>query len=174
MKILTTHLLASALVGLPVAASACGLDGAAMDSRAFSAAHPGSIDVALGVRELIDQQRLAPLPEASPEAVHHRVEETLDTLRARLESAGPQSPTAIFLVDQGHWARWQRAGGALDMQLHVDGPQPGDVVILTSESVLAAVLAGRLTFEQARIAGAYALQHGSEPTVEERLASGVK
>lgn len=174
MKILGTHLLAMACLDLPVAAYACGLDGAAMDSRAFSAAHPGSIAVALGVRELIDQQRLSPLPEASPEAVHHRVEEALGALQAQLKSAGPQSPTAVFLVDQGHWARWQGAGAALGMQLHVEGPQPGDAVILTSESVLAAVLAGRLTFEEARIAGAYALQHGSEPTVEDRLASGVR
>ena len=174
MKILTTHLLAGALLGAPMAAIACGLDGAAMDSKAFSAAHPGSIEVALGVRELIDQQRLSPLPEASPETVHHRVEEALEALRTRLEAAGPQGPTAILLVDQGHWARWQGDGQALDMQVHVEGPQAGDAVILTSESVLAALLAGRLTVEQARNAGAYAVLQDPGQTPEDRLATRSK
>ncbi|ARN22182.1 hypothetical protein [Piscinibacter gummiphilus] len=158
MKTPLAHGLMLFALGLPAAAAACGLDGNVIDSKTLSAVHPGSIDVALGVRQLIDERRVAELPTAAPGLVYQRASQTLRALKARLQTEGPQDPTALLIVEYHLWARWQGSGDTLEMQIHVDGPQPGDTVILTGEAVLTALLQRQLTMDQAQQAGAYRVE----------------
>jgi hypothetical protein len=140
-------------LAVPLTAFACGLE-SGIDSSAFSQAYPGSIDVALSMRELIDQNRMEALPAVPASVGFMRVTMVMRKFQSQLANVGQHAPTAMLLVEHGYWARWTGAGGPLEMQLHVAGPEPGDTVVLTGEAVLAAIVAGQLTVEQARTSGA--------------------
>lgn len=150
---------AALLAAAPLAGQACGLHGG-LDGQAFAPLHPGSIEVALGVRGLVDHGRVQPLPAAAPPLAFVRVQRSLQLLKARLEAGPPGPATAMLLVDSGLWARWAWTEGRLDMQVHVAGPEAGDRVVLTGEPVLAALLAQQLHPAQAQAARAWVVQGG--------------
>lgn len=164
MSLRAALLAAALLAAAPLAGQACGLHGG-LDGQTFAPLHPGSLAVALGVRGLIDQGRLAPLPAAAPPLAFVRVQRSLQLLRARLQAGPPGPATALLLVDSGLWTRWAwNDDGRLDMQVHVAGPEAGDRVVLTGEAVLAALLAQRLQPAQAQAAQAWVVQGDSGPT----------
>lgn len=80
----------------------------------------------------------------------------LDALRVALDgtaAGGTLPPSAVVLIGPMLWARFERADGAFVMASHVAGPAPGDVVIVTDEAVVAALVDGRLTPLAARERG---------------------
>jgi hypothetical protein len=64
-------------------------------------------------------------------------------------SASTAPSMAVLLVESGLWTRYTRTAEGITPQVHVAGPDPVDAVIVTSEAVITAVLAGRLTARQA-------------------------
>lgn len=64
------------------------------------------------------------------------------------------------------WTRFQATGATLNMTPHVDGPSKGDVVIVTDEPVIAALIERRITPQTAREIGLMRF-YGSAEVVRE-------
>lgn len=72
----------------------------------------------------------------------------LGLLRDRLAAPsdkGEKPAFAIMLIGPALWTRFEPKGEGLAMTPHVGGPAPGDVVVVTDEPVIAALVDGRLT-----------------------------
>lgn len=114
--------------------------------------YPDSFGVVLSV---LDARRVGRLErfttETTPKLVAlqrlTRALREIDGLRA----PRPGSPdVAVLLVESMFWARYPEGRR---VEVHLTGPQPGDVVIITSEDVIAGIAARRLTVAQAEAAG---------------------
>ena len=55
----------------------------------------------------------------------------------------------MLFVESGLWTRYSPTQQGITRQVHVQGPEQGDAVIVTSEAVIAAVLGRRLSMRQA-------------------------
>jgi hypothetical protein len=72
---------------------------------------------------------------------------SLGLLRDRLgvaREAGPLPSFSIVLMRPMLWSRFVPAGSALSLQPHVQGPLPSDVVVVTDEPVVDALVDGRI------------------------------
>ena len=141
------------VIAMPSAA-ACGFHGPIEGN--WTPLHPKSIDVAVAVRQAAD----AGLLDAS--LLDARAAGPMGVLRATKQlralglyfsgSAGSSSappPMTLLFVESSLWTRYAPTQGGMTPQVHVQGPERGDVVIVTSEAVIAAVLARRLSARQA-------------------------
>lgn len=80
----------------------------------------------------------------------------LEDLRESLSShrgLPPVPPFAVVLIGPMLWTLFEAPGQRLDMTFHAPGPAAGDVIVVTDEPVLAALVAGTLTATEARDAG---------------------
>ena len=80
----------------------------------------------------------------------------LDAFRDGLSfSLGGRGAPAFSMVLIGPmlWTRFETTGTTLNMTPHVAGPSKGDVVIVTDEPVVAALIDGRITPQAARELG---------------------
>jgi hypothetical protein len=140
-------------------AAPCGFHGAIGNN--FSALHPKSIDVALAVRDavvagVIEQ---AADPAAVGNAGYWRAVGHLTTLHAALAGIRKEAsaPISVLFIDSGLWARLTPKADGLTMEIHTAGVQPGDVAVITSETVLTAILEKRLPVADALESGVIAI-----------------
>jgi hypothetical protein len=163
---LLAALLASALVGMPPqAVMACGYHGAL--GSEISLAHPASMGVALAVHDAVAAGRLQPLGELPPAAALMRANLLVQTLQRRLLSPGAAlPPTAVLLAEGRLWNRFTPAAFGTTLQGHVNGPQTGDVTVVTSEAVLQALHDGRLGWDAAVVQGLAVVTDGAAPLNE--------
>jgi hypothetical protein len=134
-----------------VGSLACGYHGL---GNGFSAQYPRSIEVALASREAIDKGVIEGLKALPPMLALARVGRALDELRRVLADVGAEDPSAssslaLLLIDAGLWTRYRFAEDRIVYQPHIAGPDQTDVVILTSEAALLALLNGRLALNDA-------------------------
>jgi hypothetical protein len=130
---------------------ACGYHGSLGDG--FSAQHPRSIDVALAVREAIDRgalAKLAPLPGfLALTRANTTLERFREALATGLQDDNARGNTALLLVEAGLWTRYYVDNDRLMSEPHVSGPISGDIVIVTAEPVMQALLSGHMSIGQA-------------------------
>jgi hypothetical protein len=102
----------------------------------------------------------------------------LAALRERLVGAeDPRAPSfAIILLGPMLWTRYERTPGGLSMTPHVDGPKTGDVVVVTDEPVIEAMVEGRLTTTNALELGLirYYGDEGSISALSDWLANSLR
>jgi hypothetical protein len=79
--------------------------------------------------------------------------------------AGPTRAITVLFIDSALWSRIETGPDGLRVEPHVQGAQPGDVVVVTSEAVLAEVLAERLSVEVA-LASALIMIDGEDVSVQ--------
>lgn len=130
----------------PETAAACAYDGVL--GGGLSAAHPRSIAVAVAVRDAIDAGQLpdAALPAEAGNAGYWRAVRRLRLFQQSLPTPSDASiAISILFVDSNLWSRLTPTAQGFSMTLHTTGAEPGDVVIVTSEAVLAAVQDRSLT-----------------------------
>jgi hypothetical protein len=167
-----------ALAGSP-AAQACGYhDPASASVGLLNWAYPDSLHVRTAVWMAQRDGVLArpePLAAADPGSASSRfeqmlryrdTEDRLDRLRDGLERSRQGRPLPAFslvLIGPMLWTRLERADGTLQRQPHASGPSRGDVVIVTDGPVVAALVEGRLTPNEARERGMMRLYGDSEP-----------
>ena len=80
----------------------------------------------------------------------------LGTFRDRLSAAldGGTAPAfTMVLFGSMLWTHFETTGDTLNMTPHVDGPSKGDVVVVTDEPVIAALINGRITPQAAHERG---------------------
>ncbi len=145
-------LISLALVGYAATGAACGLHDTMPD---LAVAHPRSIDVAVAVHAATERDGLKPLAALPPKLALLRARRTLISFEPQVADVAGRvgGPVAVLLVESGIWTRYTFAAGRTIAQPHVAGPMPGERVIVTSETVLAAILNGTLEPARARQLG---------------------
>ncbi len=147
-------LIASVLAVHAATSAACGLHGTMPD---LAVAHPRSIDVALAVHEATERDGLKPLAALPAGLAFLRARRTLISFEPQVADIAGRAggPVAVLLVESGLWTRYTFAAGRTIALPHVAGPMPGERVIVTSETVLAAILEGTLEPGRARQLGLF-------------------
>lgn len=168
------------LAGTP-AAQACGYhDPSSTSLGMLNWAYPDALHVRtavwMGQRDgaLAPSEPLSAVDPASPQARLQqlmRLRQTqarFDALRSGLDAAlagRPLPAFAVVLIGPLLWTRFEGVDDGIHMVVHVQGPTPDDVVIVTDAPVLAALVDGGLTFRSARERGLARL-YGSPDAVE--------
>lgn len=147
-------LISFVLAGHAATGAACGLHGTMPD---LAVAHPRSIDVALAVHDATERDGLKPLAALPPGLAFLRARRTLISFEPQVADFAGRAggPVAVLLVESGLWTRYTFAAGRAIALPHVAGPMPGEHVIVTSETVLAAILDGTLEPARARQLGLF-------------------
>jgi hypothetical protein len=94
--------------------------------------------------------------EARAQFGYLRTTRLLGQLRAVLEGArasGQRPNLAVVLLGSMLWSRYEMQDDGLQLQVHVDGPQPGDIVVVTESAVIDALVEGRLAGREALALG---------------------
>jgi len=133
------------------AVSACGYHFAI---GGVSVVHPSSIPVAVAIHAAVGEGRLAPLAEAPAPLALVRAIGAMRNFAAALQSDNPELPPVAFVLVEAHlWGRVVPGAGSSSWQAHADGPASGDVIVVTGEPALAALLDGRLRWDAAITSG---------------------
>ena len=141
-------------------ANACGYHVAI---GGVSVVHPTSIPVAVAIHAAVRDGRLAPLADAPAPLALLRANAAMRTLATALQSATPDlPPVALVLVEAHLWGRAVPGAGPTSWQAHADGPASGDVIVVTGEPALAALLDGRLRWDAAVASGLVVLDGPAE------------
>ena len=143
-------LLLSLFMGAAAPASGCGFDGILNGS--FSAMHPKSFGVAFAISDAvatgtIDKSEVAPIVQGS--AGYWRAVSRLNGLQRLLSAAAkgdsvPAPALSVLLIDSSLWTRLNPGPQGFDIELHTAGAKPDDVVVVTSEAILADILEEKL------------------------------
>lgn len=157
----------------PPPSIACGFDGILGDG--FSAEHPRSIAVALAISDavaagIVDKAAVAPIVPGS--SGYWRAVGRIGTFHrllaaARSGDAGAPAISLLF-IDSKLWARITPGPQGYALQVHAPGAHPGDVVIVTSEAILAAVLDGTMAAQRALDLGLIAIDGAPDQTAATR------
>lgn len=152
-SMLRIHAVVAALAStLYASASACSFD-MGFAGNPFALPHPRSLEVAVAVHDAARRGRIdldTGGPRLEGEAGLQRAGWRLRQLARSLGGFdGGEAAIALVLVDISLWARLTPAPLGAQVQVHVAGPVPGDVIAVSSEAVLAQLVAGRLSGEDA-------------------------
>lgn len=134
-----------------VPASACGYD---LAIGGVSAVHPSSIPVAVAIGAAVSEGRLAPLVDAPTPIALIRANGAMRNFAMALQSDTSDLPPVAFVLVEAHlWGRAVAGAGKISFQAHAEGPASGDVIVVTGEPALAALLDGRLRWDAAIASG---------------------
>jgi hypothetical protein len=168
----------SVLAGL-TSATACGYhDPSSVNLGMLNLAYPDALYVRTAVWTAgqdgvlpRSEQPAADSPDTEKLRAMLRLRATVVRLGALRERIGavPGSRTApafsIVLIGPMLWTRFEHSGATLQMDAHASGPASNDVVIVTDEPVVTALLDGRITPRDARALGLVRF-YGGEADVE--------
>jgi hypothetical protein len=144
-------------IGAKTMALACGYDdpkSAAGQRAALNLSYPNALDVVGAVAQARLDGVLPPTKDFS-EAPNFFAYQAVNRLLQRFGGElGEREETADFaftlvLVEPMLWARFAIEDGKLATSVHVSGPQPGDLVVVSSEAVLRQLVDRRLTVQRA-------------------------
>jgi hypothetical protein len=151
---------------ITTAAHACGYHTGS--AAGLTVAHASSLPVAMAIGTAVSAGRLQPLPEAPEPLALSRANAALRAF-AHVVAAEPMPPIAVVLVEAHLWARVTGERGDASFVAHATGPEGAEVVVVTGEPVLRALLDGRIAWDDAVAAGLVVVD-GPPPT-RERLAT---
>jgi hypothetical protein len=135
----------------PAGVSACGYD---LVVGGVSVVHPASIPVAVAIGAAVSEGRLAPLAEAPAPIALVRANGAMRNFAMALRSDTSELPPVAFVLVEAHlWGRAVPGAAKISFQAHADGPANGDVIVVTGEPALAALLDGRLRWDAAIASG---------------------
>ena len=133
------------------AVSACGYH---LAIGGVSVVHPSSIPVAVAIGAAVSEGRLVPLADVPAPLALIRANGAMRNFATALQSgASDLPPVALVLVEAHLWGRSIPADGRASWQAHAEGPANGDVIVVTGEPALAALLDGRLRWDAAIASG---------------------
>jgi len=111
---------------------------------------------ALHVRTAVWQGEQAGILPARPPVAdlfgYHKAVANLQHLRAALQDGAAENPPPAFsivFIDTMLWSRFAPGEGFMEVQIHRDGPEPDDLVVVSEETVIAAVVAGKMQVKDA-------------------------
>jgi len=133
------------------AVSACGYH---LAIGGISVVHPSSIPVAVAIGAAVSEGRLPPLADVPAPLALIRANGAMRNFATALQSDTSDLPPVAFVLVEAHlWGRSTPAEGRMSWQAHAEGPANGDVIVVTGEPALAALLDGRLRWDAAIASG---------------------
>lgn len=111
---------------------------------------------ALHVRTAVWQgEQAGILPVRAPVAdlfAYHKAVANLQHLRMAVQDGAAENPTPAFslvFIDTMLWSRIAPREGSVEVQIHRDGPEPDDLVVVSEETVIAAIVTGKMQAKDA-------------------------
>lgn len=176
----TVALAASLMAAAPVSEGrACGYDSPQTVSQGFlNWLYPDSLHVVGAISREVAARRLplANFDQTGPDLFGRRFKLTATALEQfgdmlRVASPGPSQPSvSLVVVEPMLWTRFDQGPNGLRTTIHVSGAQPGDLVLVAGEAVIAEIAARRLTFGQAVERGVVR-PYGTAPQIAQFLLS---
>jgi hypothetical protein len=150
----TKALLVAAYVAAALPGMALGCGYHAGFAVGLTTVHPASIPVALAVHDGVNSGRLPRLSDAPAPLALMRATGAMRGLSEALSTnAADLPPVALVLVEAHLWGRITSAPGGTRLEAHVNGPTGGDVILVTGETALRALVDGRMNWEAANASG---------------------
>jgi hypothetical protein len=159
----------------PSEAAACGYhDDVSLARGILNWVYPDALHVVGAISTAIAERRL---PAGSPVRGgfgllgYHGTVRTLDQHAQQLHmSSGEMLPPtfSLLLIEPMLWTRFVSDGGDVRTQVHVSGPQAGDLVVISGEQVIRAVASNGLTIGEAYRSGLIRL-YGTDEQVRSFL-----
>jgi hypothetical protein len=164
---LAVLLAASLAAASPATARACLYE--AGPAGGLSVAHASSIPVAMAIGGAVAAGRLQPLADVPAQIALTRASLALRAFAGMLDpTAEGLPPIAVVLVEAHLWGRTTSGPDGPRFVAHAEGPAVGDVILVTGESALRALLAGHITWDAAEAAGIIVVD--GPPQVRDRVA----
>jgi hypothetical protein len=170
-------LIAAAVTLSPSATLGCGYDDDVSVARGLlNWIYPDALHVVGAMTAAAADRRLPPpnFDGAKPNLFgsgYRKTVQSLEQFGTALSGASREAPPPSFslvLVEPMLWTRFEMAQHELRTHVHVTGPAPGDLVLVSGEAVVGEIANGRLTIDQARKLGFIRL-YGSEEQKAEFL-----
>jgi hypothetical protein len=141
------------MLSLPSAVIACGYhNDVALLRGVLNWVYPDSLHVVGAMAKAVSEKRLpAPTLEHDPWG-YHRVVRSLHQYARQLQAfSGEAQPLefSLLLIEPMLWTRFISEGGDFRTQVHVSGPQAGDLILISGESVIREITNSRLSVGQA-------------------------
>ncbi len=155
------------LAASPPTVLACGYhDDVSMARGMMNWVYPDALHVMGAISAAIAERRLpAPATDAAPDLFSSRYRRTAEALeqfgRALDHDKAPALSFSLVLLEPMLWTRFEAAHGRLGVHVHVTGPEPADLVLVSGEAVIGEVAGGRLAIAEALRLGLIRL-YGSE------------
>jgi hypothetical protein len=162
------------IVGSLSEAVACGYhDDVSLARGVLNWVYPDALHVVGAISMAVAERRL-PTP-AMPGGVgllgYHGMVRALDRHAQQLRAASDEAPRPTFsllLIEPMLWTRFVSEDGDVQAQVHVAGPQAGDLVVITGEEVIREIASGRLSVGEAHRHGLVRL-YGTDEQVRSFL-----
>jgi hypothetical protein len=135
-------------------ATACGFD-SGISSNTFTPVHPKSMTVAFAISDAVGEgalRREAAAPIVPGQEGYWRAVGHLRALQTRLPGDAAL-PLSVVFIDSNLWGRLTPGPQGYVLEPHAEGARDGDVVVVTSEGVLAAILDGDIPMTAALTRG---------------------
>ncbi|MEW9834881.1 hypothetical protein ABUE29_04685 [Mesorhizobium sp. ZMM04-4] len=145
--------------GAPAPVVACGYENPeTVALGSLNWAYPDALHVRTAVWQAEDVGILPPRVQPSPAGplAFYRAAATMTRFGARLADArapGTELAISVVLIPQVMWTRYQIGPEGTHTTTHADGPAAGDLVVVTGEKVMRAILDGRLNGAEAERLG---------------------
>ncbi len=156
---------------LPPGALACGYhDDVSRARGVLNWVYPNSLHVIGAISTAVAERRLparGPEPGAFGLLGYHGAARSLDQHAQQLRMVAGESPPRAFsmlLIGSMLWTRFVPDGDDLRAQVHVSGPEPGDLVLISGEEVIREITRNHLTIGDAFRRGLIRL-YGTEEQV---------
>jgi hypothetical protein len=150
----------AALGWLPPGAIGCGYhDDVSLARGLLNWIYPDALHVVGAISTAVAERRLpsaAPVQGALGLVGYHGTVRALERHAQQLRMSSDEMPRPTFsllLIEPMLWTRFVSDGGDVRMQVHVSGPQAGELVVISGEDVIREIAGNRLSIGEAH-------QHG--------------
>jgi hypothetical protein len=144
----------------PFEATACGYhDDVSLARGVLNWVYPDALHVVGAISTAVIERRLPAAASARGGLGllgYHGTVRALDQYAQQLRTSSGEKPPPTFsllLIEPMLWTRFVSDGGDVRMQVHVSGPQAGELVVISGEDVIREIAGNRLPIGEAH-------QHG--------------
>jgi hypothetical protein len=142
LRLVRNVMFGSILLWLPPGAVACGYhDDVTLARGLLNWVYPDALHVVGAMAEAVSEKRL-PAPNFGRERDpwgYHRIARSLQQYAQQLRMPlGETRPPefSLLLIEPMLWTRFISEAGELQAQVHVSGPEAGDLVLISGEDVI--------------------------------------
>jgi hypothetical protein len=168
-------MLGALIIGPPSEAAACGYhDDVSLARGVLNWVYPDALHVVGAISTAVAERRL-PAGVSMPGVLgllgYHGTVRALDQHAQQLRASSGEMPApalSLLLIEPMLWTRFVSEGGDVRAQVHLSGPQAGDLVVISGEEVIRAVANNRLTVGEAYRSGLIRL-YGTDEQVRSFL-----
>ena len=151
-RLIRASVFGTIMLPLPLAALACGYhDDVSLARGVLNWVYPDALHVLGAISTAVAERRLpaVALRGGLGIAGYHGTARALDQYAQQLRTSAGVMPTfSLLLIEPMLWTRFV-SDGEVHAQVHVSGPQPGELVVISGEEVIRAVANNRLALGEA-------------------------